>query len=130
MDGLPDVCFARETFVPQPDQIRDSDAHDLADVLDIAGAKIEIRVFQPAPGPGRRTCFPRAGMQLPSGSHPRELLWHGYVRYDEDSDFPVWAKVRITANMTRVVAAANISSRQADSEQPGPLGKLRGFSAG
>jgi len=48
-------------------------------------------------------------MQLPQGSGTqREVLWHGYVRYGDNHQFPVWAKVRITANITRVVAVASI----------------------
>ena len=48
-------------------------------------------------------------MQLPQGSGTqRDILWHGYVRYGDGHQFPVWAKVRITARITRVVAAASI----------------------
>jgi flagella basal body P-ring formation protein FlgA len=110
LDGLPDVCFARATFVPQVEQLREAMLAGLnRDGLNILGARIEISSWSQHPAPTGELVFPRAGMQLPQGSGTqREVLWHGYVRYGEDREFPVWAKVRITAPMTRVVAAANI----------------------
>ena len=36
-------------------------------------------------------------------------MWRGFVRHS-GGDFPVWAKVRVIANITRVVAIANIPS--------------------
>ena len=35
-------------------------------------------------------------------------MWGGYVRFGENGKFPVWARARITATMTRVVATENI----------------------
>lgn len=110
LDGLPDVCFARETFVPQAEQLRAAMLAELsAAELNIAGAKIEILSWSQQPAPVGELVFPHDGLQFPQGSGPqREVLWHGYVRYGEDHRFPVWAKVRITANVTRVVAAVGI----------------------
>jgi flagella basal body P-ring formation protein FlgA len=115
LNGLPDVCFVRDTFVPQPDQLRKamlaelSNAEPAAGEPNLAGAKIEILSWSTQPAPAGELVFPRDGMQIPQGSGTqRDVLWHGYVRYGEDRQFPVWAKVRITARITRVVAAANI----------------------
>jgi flagella basal body P-ring formation protein FlgA len=110
LDGLPDVCFARDTFVPQAEQLRAAMLAELnAAELNINGAKIEILSWSQQPAPVGELVFPRDGMQLPQGSGPqREVLWHGYARYSEDHRFPIWAKVRITANVTRVVAAVSI----------------------
>ena len=79
-----------------------------ADVPGIAGARIDITASSQHPAPFGKLIFPRTGMQQPSGSQP-EILWRGYVHHP-DGDFPVWARVRIIANMTRVVATANIPS--------------------
>src|SRR5580692_12323958 len=38
LETVPDVCFARETFIPQPEQIREA----MLAELKIPGAKIEI----------------------------------------------------------------------------------------
>jgi flagella basal body P-ring formation protein FlgA len=110
LEGLPDVCFTRETFVPQAEQLRDAMFAGLnSGGLDIPGAKIEISSWSQHPAPAGELVFPRAGLQSPQGSSAlREVLWHGYVRYGDDREFPVWAKVRITAPMNRVVAVQNI----------------------
>ena len=105
---LPDVCFALQTFIPQPEDIRTAMRQTLADVAGIATARIEISASSQHPAPFGKLIFPRTGMQQPSGSQP-EILWRGYVHHT-DGDFPVWARVRIIANMTRVVATANIPS--------------------
>ncbi len=122
LDGLPDVCFARETFSPQPDQLRKAMLAELSNAelsssgpnasgRALADPKIEILSWSTQPAPVGELVFPRDGMQIPQGSGTqREVLWHGYVRYGEDRQFPVWAKVRITAKITRVVVAANIST--------------------
>jgi flagella basal body P-ring formation protein FlgA len=103
---LPDVCFALRTFIPQPEEIRAAMRRSLSDVPGIGAAKIEISSSSQHPAPFGELIFPRAGLQLPSGTQP-EMLWRGYVRHAE-GDVPVWARVRIIANTTRVVATANI----------------------
>ena len=103
---LPDVCLALHTFIPQPGDIRSAIRETLEDVPGIATAGIEISASSQQPAPFGKLTFPRTGMQRPSGSQP-EILWRGYVHH-ADGDFPVWARVRIIANMTRVVATANI----------------------
>ena len=105
---LPDVCFALHTFIPQPEDIRTALRKTLEDVPGVASARIEISASSQRPAPFGKLVFPRTGMQQPSGSQP-EILWRGYV-HGSDGDFPVWARVRIIANMTRVVATANIPS--------------------
>ncbi len=104
----PDVCFAMQTFIPQPEDIRTAIRETLADVPGVTSARIEISASSQHPAPFGKLIFPRTGMQQTSGSQP-EILWRGYVHHT-DSDFPVWARVRIVANMTRVVATANIPS--------------------
>jgi flagella basal body P-ring formation protein FlgA len=103
----PDVCFARRVFIPQPDEIRAAMRKALSDVPGIGDAKIEISSFSQHPVPFGELIFPRSGLQLPSGTQ-QEALWRGFVR--QGGDFPVWAKARVIANTTRVVAIANIPS--------------------
>jgi flagella basal body P-ring formation protein FlgA len=105
IDGLPDVCFQRRTFVPSAEQIREA----MLSSLDLSGAKIEIVSSSQRPVPMGDVVFPREGFQVPQGpSAPVDLLWHGTVRYDNGKTAPVWAKVRITATMTRVIAVKTI----------------------
>jgi flagella basal body P-ring formation protein FlgA len=105
LNGLPDVCFARQTFSPQPEQIREA----MRTALNVPGAKLEVLAWSQHPAPAGELVFPRSGLQLPASSGTQsEILWRGYVRYSESQTFPFWAKVRITATMTRVVAATAI----------------------
>ncbi len=110
LDGLPDVCFARDTFIPQAAQLREAMLAELNSAgRNITGAKIEVLSWGQQPVPVGELVFPREGMQLPqSSSTQKEILWRGYARYGDGHQSPVWAKVRITATITRVVAVASI----------------------
>lgn len=105
---LPDICFALRTFIPQPEDIRKAVRETLEDVPGIATATVEISASSQHPAPFGKLVFPRAGMPKASESQP-EILWRGYVHH-ANGDFPVWARVRIIAHMTRVVAIENIPS--------------------
>jgi flagella basal body P-ring formation protein FlgA len=104
----PDVCFALRVFIPQPDEIRAAMRKTLSDVPGIGVARIEISSSSQHPVPFGDLIFPRSGLQLPSGTQ-QEVLWRGFVRH-AGGDFPVWAKARVSASTTRVVAIANIPS--------------------
>ncbi len=97
LESVPDVCFARRTFVPSAEEIRAA----MFSSLGIPGAKIEISSSIQRPVPFGELVFPRDGLQV-------SQLWNGYVRYGDNQKVPIWAKVRITAPMTRVVAVTNL----------------------
>jgi flagella basal body P-ring formation protein FlgA len=101
LKGLPDLCISRRTFIPQPDQIRTA----MLAGLGIPGAKIEILSTSDRSVPSGELVFPRTGLQPGLKS---EVMWGGYVRVGENGKFPVWARARVTATMTRVVATTNI----------------------
>ena len=108
LPDLPDVCFALRVFIPQQDEIRAAMRTTLNDVPGIGDARIEISSSSQHPVPFGDLIFPRSGLQLPSGTQ-QEVLWRGFVRHS-GGDFPVWAKARVIANTTRIVAIANIPS--------------------
>ncbi len=64
LDGIPDVCFARETFVPQAGQLREA----MLAELNFAGAKIEVLSWSQHAAPAGELVFPRSGFSLPPGS--------------------------------------------------------------
>lgn len=99
LENLQDVCFVRKTFVPDAEQIRAA----MRQGIDFPGAKIEIVSSTPHPIPFGELVFPRDGLQSPN-------LWNGYVRFGDDQRVTVWAKVRITAPLTRVIAVTNIAA--------------------
>jgi flagella basal body P-ring formation protein FlgA len=105
LHGLPDVCFARKTFIPQEAQIREA----IQATLGNPNARIEVIASSQRPAPSGELIFPRDGVQLSFATGPSELMWHGLVRFGATGRFPVWARVKITATMTRVVAISDIA---------------------
>ena len=105
LDGLPDICFQRRTFIPQVEDIRQA----MLETLGVPGAKIEISSWSQRPVPTGALVFPRDGISPFNGSEPQpETLWRGFVRYDGTRSAPVWAKARVTATMTRVVTVTEV----------------------
>jgi flagella basal body P-ring formation protein FlgA len=107
LHDLPDVCLARKTFLPQPEQIREA----MMTELGIPGAKIEIVTSSQNPAPSGDLVFPRAGLQLPVAPST-DIVWHGYVLYGDNLKFPVWARARVTASVTRVIAVTDLPAGQ------------------
>lgn len=103
LHDLPDVCFARRTFLPQPGQIREA----MLTELGIPDAKIEVLSSSQHLAPSGELVFPRAGLQVPVAP-ATDIVWHGYVLYGDNLKFPVWARARITASVTRVVALTDL----------------------
>jgi len=69
----------------------------------IPAARIEVVEFSRQPIPPGDLRFPVSG--LPADEAARSpLLWHGAVSAPGQSDFPVWAKVRIQVSGKRVTA--------------------------
>ncbi len=108
LEEAPDVCFALRVFVPQPEEIQAALRQALREVPGIEAAKIEIVASTQRAVPFGELVFLKSGLQLPSGIQ-QEAMWRGFVRHG-GGDFPVWAKVRVTANVTRIVAIDNIPS--------------------
>jgi flagella basal body P-ring formation protein FlgA len=96
LDGLPDICFQRRTFIPQVEDIRQA----MLETLGVPGAKIEISSWSQRPVP--------TGSPFNGSERQPETLWRGFVRYDGTRSAPVWAKARVTATMTRVVTVTEV----------------------
>lgn len=102
LHGLEDVCFTRRLFVPDALIIRES----MQKTLDIPAAKIDILSSSRQAVPFGQVVFPRSGVQG-GGS---EITWLGYVQANENTRFPIWARARITAPLSRVVANADLQA--------------------
>lgn len=107
--GLHDVCFARQTFVPSEMQIREAMRKTLVAMPGKIDARIEVVESSRRVAPTGELIFPRNGIQLPSAGQS-DVMWHGFVQYGENGKFPVWARVRITASTTRIVAISDIQN--------------------
>jgi flagella basal body P-ring formation protein FlgA len=62
-------------------------------------SKIEILEISRFPVPEGEIVFQRTSL----GASP-ETIWHGFVRYDRDRKFPIWARVRVRMVVTRIIA--------------------------
>lgn len=72
-------------------------------------AAIEIVDFSRQPAPEGPLEFPRSALRREAGA----ALWNGWIAYAENRRFHVWARVRITESVPRVVAAADLQPGQA-----------------
>jgi flagella basal body P-ring formation protein FlgA len=67
-------------------------------------AAIEILDFSRQPAPDGPLEFPRSALRREAGA----ALWNGWIAYAENRRFQVWARVRITESVSRVVAADDL----------------------
>src|SRR5581483_4157893 len=78
------------------------------------GARVEVVDFSRSPVPRGTLVFPREGLSAAAGTpESANILWKGYMRYGNQRRFSLWARVRITVTLERVVAAQNLASGKA-----------------
>jgi flagella basal body P-ring formation protein FlgA len=75
----------------------------------IPGAKIEILEFSRQAAPLGEIVFRRNGLRSNSAAG---AIWFGAVRYAPNRDFTIWARVTITAPVSRVAARRDIPAGQ------------------
>jgi flagella basal body P-ring formation protein FlgA len=93
--GMPsDICFERSVT-------HLSEAAVLRAMRAALGAiaKIELVEVSHLPAPAGEIVFPRESL----GSSPI-ALWRGFVLYDDDKKFQIWARVKVRVAVTRIVA--------------------------
>lgn len=106
--SVPDVCFERPYTALTPETIRDAMRAALED--ERAGAvEIEVQSWGPQTIPQGKIAFPLTGVQAAGVPGPKsEVLWRGYSLYGSNHRFGIWARARVSAKATRVVAVADI----------------------
>src|SRR5215471_21005132 len=95
---LPSLCFAIPVAVPDTGRMLAAMQRSLPD------ARIEILEGSRQPAPDGDFEFP------PSSLHSG--IWNGYVTYGKSHRFMIWARVKVTAAVTRVVAAQDLKIGQ------------------
>jgi flagella basal body P-ring formation protein FlgA len=93
-----DVCFERPTALLSEAAV--------AKAMHAAigpEAHIEVVEISRFPAPVGELVFLREDIGMPPVA-----LWRGFVRYDTDKKFPVWARVKITLRMSRVIATEDL----------------------
>jgi flagella basal body P-ring formation protein FlgA len=105
---LHDACFEWPTAVLPAGRF----AAAMARVLNLEPGAIEILEQSRFPAPSGELEFAKADLQPLPGADGRISLWRGFVRYGANRRFPVWARVRILAPVTRVVARSPLAPGQ------------------
>jgi flagella basal body P-ring formation protein FlgA len=100
-----DVCFRLATESLNRARVIES----MNDALRVPGLQIEILDTSNEPTPPGRIEFRRETLPTPSGpNRGLPIVWRGDVIYAGDRRFAIWARVKITAPVTRLVAVENL----------------------
>jgi flagella basal body P-ring formation protein FlgA len=94
-----EVCLARPLLAPDPTSFLAAMRRELP------GASIEIEDYGRQRIPAGDLAFPASGLRHASS----EGLWIGYVRYAGNQRFTVWARVKVSIPVERVIAAVDLT---------------------
>jgi flagella basal body P-ring formation protein FlgA len=95
-----DICFERPVAPLSESAVLEAMRTALG-----TGPKIELVEVSHFPGPVGEIVFPRESL----GSSP-VALWRGFVRYDESTKFPIWARVKIRVTIARIIAIETLQA--------------------
>jgi flagella basal body P-ring formation protein FlgA len=83
----------------------------IREVLKAPEARVEILAMSKAPAPEGKLEFPQSGLSAATNTDPSTpVTWRGYVQYSSPRRFSVWARVRISATMPRVIAVEPLAA--------------------
>ena len=95
------ACFEWKVRPITEDAVRKA----IRESLQAPEARVEILAMSKAPAPEGKLAFPQSGLSAATNTDPSTpVTWRGYVLYDSARRFSVWARVRVSAAMPRVVA--------------------------
>ncbi len=92
------VCFTRRMEPLDPERVRAAIEEALGD----AKARLEVIEYLRTAVPVGRLEFPRTGLARSHGG--TVAMWRGRIRYGGGHSYPVWARVRVNLERSRVVA--------------------------
>lgn len=105
IDGNSSACFERAMAPLDRSRIREA----MLAALQIPDAQIELAETSRYAVPRGRIEFPLERLGSPASPDQRApVLWRGDVIYGQDRRFAIWARVRILARRSEVVAAENL----------------------
>jgi flagella basal body P-ring formation protein FlgA len=100
-----EICFERRTAPLDPVRLERA----MRSALNEPDAEISIADFSRYPAPPGEIVFRREDLRPSYGHSGSLVVWRGYVVYDASKRFTVWARVRVTAPVTRIVAHSPIA---------------------
>ncbi len=101
LDGQPEVCFEWNTQPLTEDVVRAA----IRDSLQLPDAHVDVLAISGNQAPAGKVRFPIAGLLASTLTGPdTPVTWRGEVLYQGSRKFSVWARVKVSATTTRVVA--------------------------
>jgi flagella basal body P-ring formation protein FlgA len=101
LGGAAGACFEWRLWLPGREDLMAA----MRASLNAPEARIEILETSRQAGPRGEAVFPRSGLAAPSPARPEAAtLWRGYIRYDGERKFAIWARARIRVAHVRAVS--------------------------
>jgi flagella basal body P-ring formation protein FlgA len=105
MTGTPrEVCFERQTAPLGREPLESA----LMAAVDHPSAQVELLEWCRYPAPAGRIVFSPGGFSAQAPEKP--AVWKGYVAYGERGRFAIWARVRVSVPVSRVVTARPVAA--------------------
>jgi flagellar basal body P-ring formation protein FlgA len=109
LESAPDVCFAWQMEALDHDRVLEA----MQKSFNLPGVAIRIVELSLYPVPQGVLSFAIERLGIPARSdRPSPVLWRGDVIYAGDRRFAIWARVEITAPVTRIMATAPLKSAE------------------
>jgi flagella basal body P-ring formation protein FlgA len=91
----------------------------IREALKSPAARVEILAMSNAPAPEGKLFFPQSGLSAAANTDPSTpVTWKGYVQYGSPRRFSVWARVRVSETVPRVIATESLAAGK-------PIGKTQ-----
>ena len=104
------ACFQWKMQSITDDAIRAA----IRESLNVPEARVEILARSKEPAPEGKVSFPQNGLSAATNTDPSTpVTWRGYVLYNSTRRFSVWARVRVSSTMPRVVATEPLTPGKA-----------------
>jgi flagella basal body P-ring formation protein FlgA len=120
------VCFQWPLSVPTPERFREA----IVQALDFPGARVEIVETSRQAAPPGPLVFSRSSLKPPASGDATPVQWRGYIEYGKNRRFQVWARVRITASINRVMTTEPIRAGEPIAPGQVRLESFEGFPFG
>jgi len=99
------ACFEWEMRPTAEQDVRTA----ILESLHLPSTRVEIMDMSKGLAPVGKLEFPVSGLSAPAGIDPATpVIWRGYVLYAGQHRYSVWARVKVSTTMTRVVAIQSL----------------------
>jgi flagella basal body P-ring formation protein FlgA len=121
-----EVCFQWPLSVPSEGRFREA----MEQALDLPEARIEIEETSQYPAPPGPLVFSRSSLQPPPPGNDTAVTWRGHIEYGGNRRFQIWARVRISASVNRIVTTEPIRAGEPIAPEQVRLERVEGFPFG